>query len=429
VAKYIESRKRFKNIVLENRPHLDEICGRWQLRKFGKEIFPGVDTAETVFLQKELENTYDDDIYVGVGGLVEKPNGVVFDEHVPEGRLEDSCAATLIAPRLRVGGKLNGLLTEVLQVDSEGGVKAWQLASLVGAMHRVKKGEDQMKTLAWADDALNAIAFGDRDEHVNVKKIWYDYCSYARLDLSSGAVKHVSKVVAMSCLEEFDFVTGISNVAKRMRPDLRLAWLGKTFEILVADSELYQESLKLKFESEDIETDHGFEPLVYMSSDNEHALRAGNSGVFGKPAIFVLRNTSLKGMLLVCNSKNERIIEAFMDLCAMIRMAEFQKRTGNLLSFKKARGMGKIIQCPQWCMPYPTLMANKTLTHPGVEETVLTLDEIVEIVRRAFKASYRDEWISRYSAPPTEIGVDVEISLEAVFDKVAQNQYHSRKQA
>jgi hypothetical protein len=397
VNQHIKNRK-FNQFVTHNRPHLDEICGRWQIRRFGAEAFPGSDKAKTVLLDKKLENTYDDDIYLGVGADIDRPKGVVFDEHLPDGRLENCCCSTLVAQRLRVLGKLQGLLDDVLACDKDRGVEAFQLASIVKAMHRVKKGQEQLKTIFWADDGLDAIAFRERDERFNLKSWWYDYVAEFQLDKQEDAVRHVCQVIAKASNPQGrEIVTGLWNIGSRLAPDLRVKWLGKAFEILVADARLYQETLNSRFDVADIDTTTGMQSVTYMESESEHAIRAGKSEYFGKTALLIVRN-SLTGHHFIGRDKklSEGLVEEFKDFAAMVRMAEYFKRTKKRLSFEAARSMGAIPECLEWFLAFDNALMNGSLSHSYVPASALSLKELVDIAKCAFKASLRDEWLAAY---------------------------------
>ncbi len=411
--------KHIKNLVTHHRPHLDEIVAGWILRNYGETSFVGIKNAKLVILEKELEQTYSDDIYIGVGGDIRNPYGVIFDEHTSEGRLPDTCAALMVARFLDVDRNeaLQKLLGEVLWCDSEPKVLPTQLANLVKAMYRVAGCKEQERTVLWAEDAIQAIVFGKQDVRFDLLGEWTEYMIQERLNGRDSAVRHVNKCITEILSRNEKFITDIDFIASRIDRGIRRAWLNKLFGVLVDDAYMYQSALQSRYDSYDINTGKATELMIVIKSDNEHALRAASSSFFGKSSITVIRNS--KGHTVISGNPTKKDMR-FEEMFALIRMAEFKARTGGLLPYWKARQEGVTKECPEWCMPFKNTFLNGSLTHPWTVPSLLTVDSIVEIANHAFTQRGCEDWIANYEGREVSIPIETVINLGMVLDVANQ---------
>ena len=378
------------NIVTHTRAHQDELLAIWLARVYGQTKFQDVQYSKIVFLEKELERTYPDDLYIGIGfGR--------FDEHRQNGRLPNTCAAMLVAEYLgitKVTG-LTELLTEALWCDTRNGIKETRLANLIKTKHRVKKGADQFGTYRYAADAFNAIVDGAKDSTFDLRVVWNRHVDDLKISTKTPAWVTVNRFVNESFMRRNDHVTELAYIACRMDEETRQLWLADTFSMLMMDATQYAyliESLKKSNPLTDIQTERSIEPAVLIESDSELLNKAVNAISSGKPAVLVVRRSS--GNIQVF-ADSERGID-LSDLAAMVRMAEYKKRTGKFFSFESALGEGTKKQCKVWHQPNPNTLLNGSLSHPGVKPSVLTLSEMEDIVTHAFTAAGRQMWIDRY---------------------------------
>ena len=120
-------------LVTHVRPHWDEIVAIWLLVRFGNRQFPDINKAVDVFwdggpqvevlgVARPLAEIRPFSLFVGTGGGP-------LDEHIAEGRLEDSCAATLTAKFLGIQNNpaLRQILSYTLNNDTKGGAGAFEL--------------------------------------------------------------------------------------------------------------------------------------------------------------------------------------------------------------------------------------------------------------------------------------------------------------
>ncbi len=147
-----------QEVVMHERPHLDEIAALWLLLRFGKEKYPGVKEAEwklggmggedlLEFSPEEAEAA--GTLAIGVGGGR-------FDEHPgPNEQKKEGCATTLVAQDLGIEKEpqLQQILRFVEQGDLKGGNHPFDLASLVKTLHQAN---EPLKVIKWVMDALDA---------------------------------------------------------------------------------------------------------------------------------------------------------------------------------------------------------------------------------------------------------------------------------
>jgi len=96
--------------------HLDEAFAIWMLIEYGSRIFQGIKNARIRFVADEPNQPDPQALYIGIGdGRLGE-----FDEHRPDGRLQNCCASLLVAQRLGLVNRDNfiSFLDEVLWCDT-----------------------------------------------------------------------------------------------------------------------------------------------------------------------------------------------------------------------------------------------------------------------------------------------------------------------
>ncbi len=410
------------NIVGHWRSHQDELLAIWLLRIYGSDVFPGVEHSKIVFLDKDLRQTYDDDIYVGLGGMLEKYRGVVFDEHRENGRIEGTCAAMMVAEHLKLGhmSRLAPLLSEALWCDVNPGVKETRLASIIKVMHRVKQGDDQFGTYRYAAAAFNAIVDGAKDSSFDLRQFWKAFAADRKIDLNSEIYRKINRYVNESFSRRNEHTTELAYIACRMDRSIVKSWLGDTFGVWVKDCESFLKHVDMLKQSNpliDVQFENGIEPALMMQSDNELANKAVNSAYGGKPAVLVVQRSS--GNIQVF-ADPERGID-LTDMGAMVRMAEYKIRTGKCFTFESARGEGTNRRCRVWHQPNQNTLLNGSLSHPWVSASRLTLEEIQDIVEHAFTETGRKLWFDRYFGRNS--GEEKVLAVSCLEDMLAQAEY------
>lgn len=148
-------------LVTHKRPHIDEILAITLLKKFGKEMFPGIQEAKIVFWEngnqlphgcspEEYEKN-EHALLIGIGGGR-------FDEHPVNGDSKDEeCAATLVAKALGIDEDptLEKILKFVLNSDVKGVKQPFDLAYLTDLLHREHPDEPE-RVIQWVFFALEA---------------------------------------------------------------------------------------------------------------------------------------------------------------------------------------------------------------------------------------------------------------------------------
>lgn len=387
-------------VYLHNRGDNDEMLGAWEFERFGAEAFPGVKNARLVFLAERLESTHPNRIYIGLGGTVKNPQGYVFDEHTPQGRLQGTCAAMMVAQRLRILEKpgMKELLEETLWCDTQPKVNHTQLANLIKIMHRVKGGGDQEATYLWASAAYDAIVFGKVDERFDLEAAWKDYSLRRGYKKEHNSTQKVSRYIRGSVARRNERVTELAAIASKMRSPVRERWLKEVFRALYLDEVLHMKALaemKEKPVAVEIQVDSAKARAFFIESDNEYAGKAAKSSIEGPWALIVVRS-SIGQYQVVSNPNGGPSVE---DFATMVRMAEHKARTGRKVSIVEAMGNGTKECSPEWHLAFERLLLSGSFAHP-YNRSLLPMSTIIDIAKSAFSGSGQADWIERYENEP-----------------------------
>lgn len=152
---------RITRLVTHVKPHVDEIVSIWLLRKFGAEMFPGVETAEVEYWATggKTPDGHTPEEYEAEGALLIGVGGGRFDEHpsAENGRKEEKCAATLIAEALGVHDDpaLEKLLKFVSNNDLKGAASPFDIAYLAKLFHE-QYPNDPERVMNWVIAGIEA---------------------------------------------------------------------------------------------------------------------------------------------------------------------------------------------------------------------------------------------------------------------------------
>ena len=312
---------------------------------------------------------------------------------------------------LRVVNKpgVNELLGEVLWCDTKPKVFPTQLANLIKAKHRVQSGQMEHGTYRWAFDAFDAIVFGKYDKEFDIRTAWERFCNHGRIVIGSSVGQEVQKQVNQAHDSRNSFVTGLASIAAMMKWEIRSEWLDTTFMVMIRDAELYEQAITEVNEKAtviEIETENAPEPVYLLKTDNEHITKAAVSAKTGKASIVIVRDYD--GHTCILANPHRKIMLA--DLAVMVRMAEYEARTGKKLLFSEADGPGTRSVCPEWHLASGNMLLNGSLTHPDVPTSKLSLEKLGEIASSAFTRTKRDAWIKQY------LGAEAETAIEEALD-------------
>lgn len=152
---------RVKGIVTHERPHIDEICALWLLKRFGGEKFPGVAEAPVSFWATggEAPDGLKAEMYEEQGFLLIGVGGGRFDEHPRPGQpaKKNECATTLVAKELGVDDDpaLERIVKFVINADLRGAGNPFDLSCLVKTLYHIYP-DRPAEVMNWAMIALDA---------------------------------------------------------------------------------------------------------------------------------------------------------------------------------------------------------------------------------------------------------------------------------
>ena len=195
----------FKAIVVHRRPHLDEICAIWLLRKFGEDKFPGASEASMVFEGAGGDDLagFSGDEYEGEGVILIGVGGGKFDEHpgVKTFGKKDECASTLVAKELGIENELalERILRFAKASDLKAGNQPFDMANMVKAMHHANP-DDPCLVVNWTMQGLDAKYL----EQVNFLAAKGEIQNKASLEEIQGPGRKIKLAYGVSESEQFN---------------------------------------------------------------------------------------------------------------------------------------------------------------------------------------------------------------------------------
>jgi hypothetical protein len=253
------------------------------------------------------------------------------------------------------------------------------------------------QTYLWYADGFDAIVNGEPDIEYDVREDWKKYVLENGLDESRPAIRHISTLMGQSYSRRKQLLTELAYVASTMDPKIRESWLAELFNVLVQDSENYQTTLadvSVRVRCIEILCGDQVEPALFIESESEHAKSVAFSIVAGGyPALFVQRSPRTGHMQVYGNVQKRTNV---LKLAILVRMAEYQRRTGKKLTLDQASGVGTIPQVSNWYVHAGNTLMCGSLSVPSVTPTVLTLAEMEKLCKVAFHPYLFGMWIKGY---------------------------------
>ena len=364
-----------RRIIMHEKPHADELAALVILRWWGKLKFPGVEKAKISLFgggrMLEARNLHEDTIAIGVGGGM-------FDEHGREDN-QNQCTATLVAKALNLlfHRPLMKILAQTLREDRNGNSRKNEIPSVVKILHVVGTPFEQV--LAWYEDIF-----------------WAEYRHEEGLANSPEFFnQHNQKwLQRFEELKETTLETGYELIKEDLGKERADKWLTFAHKAIEKRQEMFLEA-KAEWERNgksfcwntvfgtirigyhkivpSIPTKGKVETVKDLPLLNAASRKAGVN-------LFVQQNSL--GNVQIFTDKRRKIDLA--EVARQIRLVEAKKRKTPIMSVRTLDMEGTHPEMPIWHLleGNHSMLFNGSLTADGVEPTLLTLDEIVEIVKR-----------------------------------------------
>ncbi len=378
-----------KAILMHKRPHFDEMVCDWESRKFGRDMYPGIQDAEIL-----LEGAATAEM-LGASAKQLMAEGVLsfgrwdgeFDEHtsVHSPGVPGKCAADLVAEKLGINQHpaLRPLLDFANQADLKAEGHQLDLACMVKTMHSIHR-NDPYKVIAWAQEGIEAMyqaeARGIRDTAPKI-------CTTDLAIQLLGSVdpRAMKQVLRLTQSDTHPF--GLGRVAAAIRAT---SGSNKAIEWATAGLQaLYQKQLSFilaqevakNARQELVHVGHKTAKVLIAQTDDEQFSDAAR---FAGAAVVIQRNTS--GNVQIYTNKNRRKLGFGVKLdevARCLRIAE-QKAKHAVLTVNRDElsAEGTVAGAEEWY--YHTagqFILNGSLTADN-NPTKIPLDEIVEIVKQ-----------------------------------------------
>ena len=359
-------------IILHEKPHADELAALVILRWWGKLKFPGVEKAKISLFgggrMLEAKNLPKDTIAIGVGGGM-------FDEHGRENN-QEQCTATLVAKALDLFyfRPLTKILAQTLREDRNGNTRKNEIPSIVKILHMVGTPFEQV--LAWYEDVF-----------------WAEYRHEENLADSPEYFGQTNRkwLQRFQNLEETTLETGYELVKEDLGKESADRWIAFAHKAMAKRQEMFLEAkaewkkngksfcwntmfgtIRIGYHQATSTTING---KVVSGDSSLLSAAARNDGV----SLFVQQNSL--GNVQIFTDKRREI--DLTEVARQIRLTEAKKRKMPIMSMRTLDMEGTHPEMPIWHLleGNHSMLLNGSLTADGVEPTLLTLEEIVEIVK------------------------------------------------
>jgi len=177
-----------KKILIPNKPHLDPIAAIYLLKQYGKEKFPGVDSAEIIFWENSHDPKPEDiDKFIAEKIITIDIGGGMFDHHQSVKKETATClAATYLG--IEKNPELNALFNYVREDDLEGLHNRYgDLAYLIKCFH--KQNLPSQKVVELGLRLINYFQTSQIEWHHNVKKEYESKCKIYKIKRFSSRMK------------------------------------------------------------------------------------------------------------------------------------------------------------------------------------------------------------------------------------------------
>lgn len=415
-------------IITHTQPHLDEAAGIWLLRKYGSEVFPGIEHAKVLYLAKELKPGEIaamlklGAVFVGVGGGE-------FDEHAAtafseQGRRRGECAATLVGRKfgLLTDVAVGPILEEVKYCDSHGKTRETELGSLVKLRNR-QNPENPDEVVRWTSVALEALhdylivrETHEGAETPDLKEILRNHGavrSWENKDVIIRLRQEIGQSIGQwnhkHLLTELAALWEAVSWYYRQQPQQASEWLALILDEMYAEQvefsaavqEFSEKARVVEFEAVveiegKIKIVH--QPLAYIHSDNTLMCKASRSTKTGMHTVLILKNS--RGNVQVFLDKDWKL--NLVNLIRMIRWLELRKKHKSA-PWWNWHELGRSEEFPgtrHWFyFKEGEMLFNGSLTKPDVTPTTLTPEEIIYAATHAFRPDLVEKWKSEHGVP------------------------------
>ncbi len=339
-----------KCVVTHNHPHFDEICALWLAKRFGSDMFIGIENAPLWCTDNNAE------IVQTKGVLALGVGGGSFDEHPKphSGRKTNECTTTLMAGFLDLDTEDENLAKIInfarnADLRASGGIL--DLPQVIKALHA--RGKDLEEIIAWTFRGLDA-KLDDPNESGNLS---LEYISMLIGELNSKDDREVA-----------------------------YGWFKFGMDAVIEDQNDFFTETHREFhnnaEPERIQGPNGRElVLVTIQSDNSQIAKIARSKKHGIDADIVIQRTSSGNVSIFTNQKHGLVR---LDVVARMLNFEEQKLSGKITitnwDILSSEGM---IENGRWFYHLQGQFLLNGTRDAYVEPTAIPLERIVEIVKIA----------------------------------------------
>lgn len=408
-------------------PHGDEIVSFLALRKKGGDIYPGADKAPVYFIKNgRLPRGLTAEALLKTGMLPVGVGAGDLDEHTMEKgvRLKpQDCAFTLTAKVLGIDQDpmLQPLLREVYHCDQYRTVWPTQLSTLIKVRYRQNpdKAGEYKKTymvIDWATAAYNALwETGVQQIDVSIDPTGLSDV-YERLAMSQGwdkapAKSHGGKAylatkekIKGSETRAGKYLTELAHLRKVLQNSSFAGvdnWVASVLIDLYKDSVEFFETVdeinrKGDFREFQINNHQGGLTMVYVESDSQQVNNAARSKYGGYAAVVIQRNS--RGNTAIFLNNDDSLVRqrglSIDALVSMVRTAEATKRRiplAELPPFEELHVQGAVLGLEMW-FRHEDMLLNGSTTTPNVIRSLLTKEELCNIVHCAFNDILTANW-------------------------------------
>jgi len=412
-----------REILVHAACHWDEIVAITLARLYGRETFPGIETAPIKFtegVERHADQFFDaaEILPFGVGGGR-------FDEHGLEGRNEDECCATLVAKYLGIDENpgLRDLLAATLRLDTKPNAAMTDIAEVIKMANRQLRCAPNV-VIKWAELGLNAIIrfqairYDAVPEEKRLSTLFEEYVRNKRTD---GRIAETIRAwIAKSEASATQSVTDLTFVVKALqrtgtsREDV-VEWTHFVFNNYTADQALFWEAVELlknqKVHMVDFLGRKGKQKIrvLMVESDNPLCQKASRMRDIHAD-VFIRRNS--KGQVQVFTSMLVQNLN-LANFARMIRWLELPKdehgRPKTDISWKELGAQDTLSTVPEWYL-FKGMLLNGSHSHPGVPATRIASKAILEVAYHAFHPGQTSIWMAMRG-----IGKEPELAVQALF--------------
>lgn len=393
------------NLFLQTNFPCDDAYGRWQLKKFGEEYFPGVTHAGTVYTSDDSIGT--DEVFDAKRILPIGIGGGRFCEHRPGAdRIPGECAATLVGKHIGTydNHHIRPILDEVLYCDTNPGIPVTSLPELIKMSHRHFQKSDELvcKVVDMIFDALYRVrAFSllpnKSEEKVSdsFKKILASTHRYSNQKIVLYMHQVFSKSVKNTGFAlELDHILRVfmrCNEPQKAEEFLRFA-----VDTMYSTQTRFHEALEVvDNECPVFNVCAKLGPVEYPLTvrfvnnrhDNPFIQKAAR---YRKTDIIAVRNS--KDQVQIYGNNQIRDLN-FRPLVAMLRWLELPNDKKNDVDWSSLEKGGKINNLDIWYfMEKGPFILNGSESHPYVPASRITTDVIMDVLRNAFHPLMVNKW-------------------------------------